>query len=765
MDGIYPGFTVRTCFSFLVLVLLQTSTEAQICTSPIQVPFPENNTIGKVVTEITIEDGVNLTFKTPQPNDQFILEGNQLIANKVFDYEVLSVDPPTYTIKITCTKAGAAEIGIVIVVILGNLNDNPPHFAQQTYSTDVNELSPVNSTVRRFAATDLDQTTIYYRLVSGSASPQNAFRLESVTNPNLLVVTPLEYDKVKNVQLVLEAQDTDFRTPVTGPSYTATATINVAIKDVDNRPPWFQPCTQSEAEGALICQSVGYTGRVVLNEQQEGALPLKPGPLHAIDGDSGINEEITYSFLGYTGDLFAISPTTGNITMLKPANVFETVSLSVLAAQKVNSFQYATTTVSISVQLKSLHLPEFQKSQYSGVISSVGSMAVDSTGEPLQIMATDEDFATTGGLNPHMTYSVIGSDDFSVINGYLFMTKELPDGTLSLQLKATDSTNDESDTAQLSVEVKLSLTTSPATPFTEESTTDSKTTGVTESTSMTTDGSVSTAISSTAGESTVSTSDPSMTSEGGDTTANPPTEIAPSGDYTSTDMAILGAVLGVLLFSCVIVIVVLALRVQKGVSFSKKIYESNMFRSTWGKGPGGPKETMQYTNEAFDNDEDGDSPGSSGLEAGQKKPSEGFIQEDAMRKTAAPPQDLHLDDTSLDTETDADADVKPILTKEKRTDDGYKSVWFREDIDPNAKEEVVIIPDNSANDSEEEEEEDEEDEEEEESSEKEDNEDDRRGLKTPRVVFNETDLDSGLGVKVEDRGADSDDEEKLSYQL
>lgn len=30
---------------------------------------------------------------------------------------------------------------------------------------------------------------------------------------------------------------------------------------------------------------------------QPGVLPLKPGPVYAIDGDSGINEEIEYSFL------------------------------------------------------------------------------------------------------------------------------------------------------------------------------------------------------------------------------------------------------------------------------------------------------------------------------------------------------------------------------------------------------------------------------------------------------------------------------------
>lgn len=53
----------------------------------------------------------------------------------------------------------------------------------------------------------------------------------------------------------------------TGPPYTATTTINVNIIDADNRPPWFQPCTQYEYAGGLVCQSSGYTGKVDLNEQ------------------------------------------------------------------------------------------------------------------------------------------------------------------------------------------------------------------------------------------------------------------------------------------------------------------------------------------------------------------------------------------------------------------------------------------------------------------------------------------------------------------
>lgn len=61
------------------------------------------------------------------------------------------------------------------------------------------------------------------------------------------------------------------------------------------------------------------------------------------------------------------------------------------------------------------------------------------------------------------------------------------------------------------------------------------------------------------------------------------------------------------------------------------------------------------------------------------------------------------DDTSQagSDKADSEKEVKPILTKERRMDEGYKSVWFKEDIDPEAREEVVIIPDNTENDSEE----------------------------------------------------------------
>ncbi|XP_072242584.1 cadherin-related family member 5 isoform X2 [Leuresthes tenuis] len=691
MERIYPHFAVSKFFSLLLLILLQTSTATgQICSAPSPVNFPENNTVNVVVATISVENGgVTLMIESPLEGP-FRIQGNQLIVTEVLDYEIQT----NYVVRIICKDVAENQLSLSIIILVENKNDNPPVFDQNQYSVSINEMSPVDTPVGRFDATDRDQhPQLFYTLTSET----NDFQLKSPAVPEILVKARLDYDKVKNVQVVLTVQDTAFTEPPSVISFTASTTIMITILDVDNRPPWFQPCNQHDVDGTLICESTGYTGRVILNEQESGALPLKPGPLHAIDGDIGINEEIKYSFLrGNDDGLFAINQKTGNITMLKPTDVLGTISLTVLAAQSINSHQFATTTVMISVEVKSLHPPQFQRLQYEALVTSVGNMAMDlkNTDEPLQILATDEDYAATGGLNPHITYSIDGNSDFSIIGGFLFMTRDLPEASLSLQVLAQDATNDERATAQLIVEVK------------------------------------------------------SM--------------IAPSSEYGVVEMAALGATLGVLLFVCLVVIGLLVHRMKKGKGDWMKSYEASVFRSSLGKG--GDKEVIQYTNEAFQRDEDRGSMGSSGPEAGSikvggepPKLAWDVSSKEAIQKSSTAIDTLVPDnasDTNSD-KTDNEKEVKPILTKERRVEEGYKSVWFKEDIDPNSKEEVVIIPDSGEDESEEEE------------PSSRNRQDDAGNLqrKTPKVLFAETDLDSGIGVKFEDPAEDLERDNELNVDL
>lgn len=53
-------------------------------------------------------------------------------------------------------------------------------------------------------------------------------------------------------------------------SHTASTTVEVNIRDIDNRPPWFQPCTETEIVSSKVCMNSGYEGTVKLNEQEVG---------------------------------------------------------------------------------------------------------------------------------------------------------------------------------------------------------------------------------------------------------------------------------------------------------------------------------------------------------------------------------------------------------------------------------------------------------------------------------------------------------------
>ncbi|KAM4619210.1 uncharacterized protein cdhr5b [Polymixia lowei] len=655
----------------------------QICASEDQEIF-ENNRVGEVVTNITIQEGVTLSFQpTGNPDNLFEIRGNQLLAAGVLDRESKAV----HTVLIKCTQtATGTEFNLVIVVVVLNVNDNPPVFEQSQYHLNVNEFLPVGRVVGRYAAKDLDSTTLYYTLLS---EPEG-FNMQATTSPNIVVQKTLDYDTVKNVKLTLYAQDTPNPPPEGQPSFTASTTILVTILDVDNRPPWLQPCTRFNVGGVTVCQAPVYTGSVVLTEQQVGPLVLKPGPLYAIDGDSGINEEMTYSFLsGNDAGLFEINPNSGNITMTKPADVSGPINLTVMAAQKTNSFQFATTKVTIKVLTKSVNPPEFEKTQYDCFVTGVGSLALDPNNNnvPLRIQARDKDFAGSGGVNPAIIYNILGSSNFSLIDGYLFMMKDNPLGMVSLQVEAVDTSTGESVRAELAVEV----------------------------------------------------------SSGG--------MIVQSGGYGPEDMAALGASLAVLLFICAVVIGLLVYRIQTSKGDWRKISEASIFRSYLGKGSDGKKDGLQYTNESFQNDEDSDSMGYSSPEvmkvnmAIEPETKERNVpREEAILKSTAPLHTLLMpDNTSLagSDKADSEKEVKPILTKERRVDEGYKSVWFKEDIDPNAKEEVVIIPDSGDQDGEEE-----------------DEENDSRRSKS-KVLFADADIDSGLGVRIQEPASDSEEDEEL----
>lgn len=679
----------------------------------------ENNPIGFKLGNISTEAGVTLT-KLEDLSNSFGLENQTLFLTKELDFEATT---QFIDVTIACLRGGNT-IGaktLTFSVAIVNVNDNPPQFDQAEYVIPVKELLPLDTIVARIVATDADKDQLFYDF-DKTTDGYDYFQLLTQNSPNITIKKVIDYDTTKELKLILFARDI----PAAVQGNTATTTITVNVEDVDNRPPWFQPCQQLPDKTTKICLSSGYTGNVNLTEKVDGPLPLDPGPLYAIDGDVGINTPIIYTIVsGNEHKVFAINPDSGNITMTKAAGSADPITLSVMAAQVNDLNKFALTTVTIDVLKKSAYPPVFEANGYEGLVphdAEVGSMVlqVNSFNKPLRVSARDQDF--DDGVNPDLEYKVQGSTDFIVTKeGYVLINKKLTPGQLNVMIIAEDTTNLESATANIHVEVQEGLTSTSMPPTTTEIT-ETSTTPLPDTTSNspsttshapTTSPDPTTSPSQTSGQTSAApswspSSSPALTTPPPKTEGSP----VPKGGFSSEDMAALGASLAVLLVLCMAIIGVLVFKIHKGKKDWEQSSQTSLVRNTFGRDSLKKKPRLQFDNEGYNTYENTNNSGTkvpdepdnvSDHEPDQEpkqepdqpthKDSVTFLENQVALSATAMASILKADTSSQDGSEDADSDkeIKSILTKERKNDEEYKSVWFKEDIVPDAKEDVLII--------------------------------------------------------------------------
>ncbi|XP_010292632.1 PREDICTED: cadherin-related family member 5 [Phaethon lepturus] len=631
-----------TSVLLLLLFITQVSAQQQGCSVNNSKPSVyENNPPGYVVTTIHLEPGFTVMIDPTSPDVSFFtIQGTELQLSRSVDYEK---DTLLMVYLICRNTAGQSDYLEILVTIL-NMNDNSPVFKQTNLTEVVPEDTKVNATIvarEDLSASDADLDTIFYELTTIVPGTDGYFAIKGVNNPEIYLQKALDYEKFKLTTLVLYARDRPVGSIDT--TNTATATINIFIEQADTRSPWFLPCTFINMDNS-ICISSPYTGRVNISEMSTEPLILEPGPIYAIDPDYSINEKIVYSIVGGDTDkVFSVDADTGNLTMNKAATSPDSYLLQVMATQVNNIQKYSVVSVEIKVINKSDYPPYFESRIYNGTVfvglapRSFVFQAGDPS-SPLMITAVDDDFPNK--VNPNIEYYIKNSTDFIATKDGLILTNVMlqSPGTVTIEAVGKDTVSLQEASTVIMVEVIL-------------------TTAVTSSDKI----------------------------------------------HTAQDMAILGGTLAALLL---IALVFLGVMIYK--QYGKPV--KYLIRKKFSKETSGG-----YQNRSYKQDEHPDvsTKQHETSENGSIQPMTHVLEQPALSLPFSNAEEINSlpnasvastiifdqeeKEKEMEEESEHEKEVKSILKTDRHVaDDGYKAVWFKTDVDPDAGERVEVIEDSAA---------------------------------------------------------------------
>ncbi|XP_074086827.1 cadherin-related family member 5 isoform X4 [Macrotis lagotis] len=407
------GWAWRLLPLTLLLLWLLPGTKSQVCSvAPTFVTVDENELPTQPLATVTTPPGQTVVVSSSSvPEDIFQIVNNELKLTRAPDYET----HPLLTAILECKQGSTSVTKLRVVVEVRNINDVAPVFPFSSKTWRVSEDTKVGTLVipeAELRATDEDGDMLFYNLsIQSPPDKDKVFSLVGINFPALKLDQDLDYETNPTMVFHLLARDT--KEPEAEPGHTATATVIIQVIPADMRPPWFLPCQFTDGR---ICINAQYEGAVSAALMETASLIFEPGPVYAIDGDTAINEQIGYSIIqGNTDDVFQIGPDSGNITMTKAAPHPKTFKL-VVQARQVHTGKYSVTQVTIHVVAKQQYPPRFPKALYRGWLppGTGTNVAVRDAEDPdreLRLRAEDDDFPA-GVPNSGLQYRITNSSAF-----------------------------------------------------------------------------------------------------------------------------------------------------------------------------------------------------------------------------------------------------------------------------------------------------------------------------------------------------------------
>ncbi|KAM8764481.1 protocadherin beta-15-like isoform 3-T3 [Rhynchonycteris naso] len=298
-------------------------------------------------------------------------------------------------------RSGTAQVHILVL----DINDNAPEFAQMLYQVQVPENCPVGSLVVKVSARDLDTGTngqISYSLSYSSQEISTTFEVNSLSG-EVRLIKKLDFETVSSYELDIDASD--------GGGLSGKCSVSIEVVDVNDNSPELTissltspiPENSSETEVALFRirdRDSGDNGRMICSIQDDLPFLLKP------------TEENFYTLV-----------TNGALDRETRAEYNVTITVTDLGTPRLKTQHNITVLVSDVND----NAPAFTQTSYTLFILENNSPAAHIG----SVSATDTD----AGANAQVTYSLLPSQDPSLPlaslvsinadNGHLFALRAL----------------------------------------------------------------------------------------------------------------------------------------------------------------------------------------------------------------------------------------------------------------------------------------------------------------------------------------------------
>ncbi|XP_078145411.1 protocadherin gamma-A11-like [Centroberyx gerrardi] len=245
-----------------------------------------------------------------------------LVTTGQLDRELLS----DYNITVTATDEGSPPLSSSknVQLSVADVNDNPPVFEEQSYSTYVTENNKPGSTLCSVTARDPDwrqNGTVIYSLLPDevNGAPVSSYLSVNGDTGVIHAVRSFDYEQFRSFKVHVMARDNG------SPPLSSNVTVSVFITDVnDNSPQILYPAPEGNSFMTELVPKVAHGASLV-------------SKVIAVDADSGQNAWLSYHIVKSTDPgLFTIGLHSGEIRTQRDISESDNMKQNLIVSVKDN---------------------------------------------------------------------------------------------------------------------------------------------------------------------------------------------------------------------------------------------------------------------------------------------------------------------------------------------------------------------------------------------------------------------------------------------